>query len=509
MANGLVTKHTDLKSLKYNSMPFGGAAPYITKDVNNPPTSNTTGIQLQKRLDDTLRIAKMLKDKPGLKFLANEALLQQTHTVDKLSKASNVGKEALSIAKNTLIGTTKIALSTLAQVPVNGTGTHFIQGFRTDTYLQPKGGNTRSQFAQFFGARGVEGAQYALKGETIPGEHLTELSPKTSDLSPYSSTEDQVATDTTLGFNNVSSEDAPYQQTFPQTQLSASNSEYSPYSITEDKFITDTTLGFTNVSSDSNTYTAQSVARVISGSTKGVMKETRVNLGNQALPRASYDNYAKLDQSQIQREDLLNSADISNDRLDGKNEVRDLAKLYFQIITPDDEKFLYFRAFIDSFDDSYGGTWSGHKYVGRAENFFTYGGFERDITLSFKIAPATRAELKPLYKKMVYLASATAPTYGESGLMRGTLVKMTVGSYLNQTPGVLTSVKYSLVDNTPWEIAMGQPEGAEEDVQVLPMVIQCSITFKPIHDFAPQTGLYHYITSKDTKKPFFTEGAKL
>jgi PHP family Zn ribbon phosphoesterase len=55
----------------------------------------------------------------------------------------------------------------------------------------------------------------------------------------------------------------------------------------------------------------------------------------------------------------------------------------------------------------------------------------------------------------------------------------------------------------PWEIAMGQPEGVENDVQVLPMVMECSISFKPIHDFAPQTGLYHYFRNSHEGVKFF------
>jgi hypothetical protein len=121
--------------------------------------------------------------------------------------------------------------------------------------------------------------------------------------------------------------------------------------------------------------------------------------------------------------------------------------------------------------------------------------------------------MKPLYKKMVYLASTTAPTYGDSAFMRGTVVKLTLGSYLTQVPGVLTSIKYAWQTDYPWEIAMKSPESGESDVQELPMVLDCSVTFKPIHNFAPQTGLYHYITSKNTTHPgaapFFTEAEQV
>lgn len=103
---------------------------------------------------------------------------------------------------------------------------------------------------------------------------------------------------------------------------------------------------------------------------------------------------------------------------------------------------------------------------------------------------------------MVYLASTTAPSYSDT-FMRGTVVKLSVGSYFVQQPGVITSVKYSLIQDMPWEIAMQGPEGGESDVQELPMGLQCSVSFKPIHNFAPQTGLFNYFTSDVNEIKFF------
>jgi hypothetical protein len=130
-------------------------------------------MQITKRIDDTSRIAQMLIDRPGLKYLGNEALLQQVNVGDKIRKAKDKNKSTvgavLQQAGNTLVSTAKIAGSTLAQVPVNGTGTHFLKGFRTDTYLRPDPeGVQPSGFAAFFGAGGVEGAPYALSGKEIP-----------------------------------------------------------------------------------------------------------------------------------------------------------------------------------------------------------------------------------------------------------------------------------------------------------------------------------------------------
>ena len=97
--------------------------------------------ELSKRIDDASRIAQMLIDKPGIKHLTNEAILKQGEVTQKLQsnekyqQGTLVGN-ILRRAGGTLKHVAQVAGSTLAQVPVNGTGTHFLRGFRTDTYLQ-------------------------------------------------------------------------------------------------------------------------------------------------------------------------------------------------------------------------------------------------------------------------------------------------------------------------------------------------------------------------------------
>jgi hypothetical protein len=680
MANGLINLQTDLKSLKYGSMPLGSDKPYVTKNIGQSPGSQI-GLQSSHRIDDVSRIAQMLVGKPGLKYLANEALLQQVNAADKIKKAQQGGKSlvgaVLQQAGSTLLTTVKIVGSTLAQVPVNGTGTHFLKGFRTDTYLQPSGPGNISAFASFFGAGGVEGAPLALEGKPITGvakqtNFGTEengnfkIDPNIStkygydskvrngkELKDYDESKNRVlpieqydnakayaklgkvvpidsgsfsskdplvktklqqskAGDNQIGTIEILQAGSPtalggkplfdYKSTATGTstedairnaqagapiRVAPSGSiqkDTSVTSTTQDKLIqsitnqgTTPTLGdngnnqisrsysdtvansyakststdnigralggsdiptggtiakneivhkYSSIQSantaaekqhksqpnedlgkeytDKSTYSQEQANRVIGTSKKPTQKETRVGLGDQAkTTKANINYWTPANPLEI---DQINALDISSTRKDGAAASRDLAKFYFEIITPEGSNFLYFRAHIKSVDDSFGADWQARKYVGRAENFYTYGGFDRDINVSFTIAAATRTEMRPLYRKMVYLASATAPTYGTSGLMRGTLARMTVGSYIDQIPGVITSVKFTVDNNVPWEIAMGQPEGVEEDVQVLPMVMECSISFKPIHDFAPQTGLHHFFTNSHQGPKFFEPG---
>ena len=715
MANGLIDLQTDLKSLRY-----GNDKPYITKNIGQAPGSQI-GLEVQTRIDDTSRIAQMLIDKPGIKYLLNEALLQQIDIDKKIRNRGNktVAGAVLGQLGNTLVGTAKILGSTLAQVPVNGTGLHFLKGFRTDTYLQPANGNQASSFAQFFGAGGVEGAPLALQGKPIEGEAQSNFGTKVSSTefkvtrkssfdyddylnspitaeseghkalaqagkpipvsgsniettaTPGVKTSQNLITDSVsirdvkndLADNGVdgkqnysadktytgkTAKDAvgnsltgapipvspavedgihPKDTTVEKGRLPGSidskseigsknqlnpglldKNEYSdkstykkgttPKSDIKSKPISTSgdveqpNSNLFETFSESNQYTDaayngtleqqlpnletyyvpnQANVNTVSGvgiqeakqegtgkekftpnRDKGTLvfgtqkiqdfrnsgaqgstlfssaeegyaniptedyekykRETRVGLGSQGKRISRVDYNAPTD-PQVQ--DKLNALDLSTTNPDGVTAARDFAKLYFEVINPDSRQsvFIHFRAFLDSLDDSFTADWQAHKYVGRAEDFYTYGGFSRDINFSFKIAAATRSEMKPLYRKMVYLASTTAPTYGDSAFMRGTVVKLTLGSYLTQVPGVLTSIKYAWQTDYPWEIAMKSPESGESDVQELPMILDCSVTFKPIHNFAPQTGLYHYFTSKNTNQPgaspFFTEAEQI
>ena len=201
--------------------------------------------------------------------------------------------------------------------------------------------------------------------------------------------------------------------------------------------------------------------------------------------------------------DQMNAIGVRDLKVDGNKEGRDIVKFRFHVVTPETEKILYFRAFLDSFNDNYTGTWNPTKYLGRAEDFQVYGGFQRKISLSFKIAAATRVEMKPLYQKMIWLASATAPTYtADKQFMRGTIVKMTVGDYVFELPGVLNSLTYTWQQDYPWEIAMLEPEGGQGDqeMQELPMIMDCQLDFTPIHTFTPETGLNKFFTAGNNGK---------
>jgi len=149
--------------------------------------------------------------------------------------------------------------------------------------------------------------------------------------------------------------------------------------------------------------------------------------------------------------------------------------------------YMHFRAFIDSFNDTYNASWDPVKYSGRGENLYNYSGFDRQINLSFTCFAQSKAELIPMYKKLNYLASTLAPDYTGAGFMRGNLVRLTLGGYLYEQPGFISSLTYDIPQEAPWEIAINAEGGGDGSVKELPHMIKVSqMAFTPIHTFLPQ-----------------------
>jgi hypothetical protein len=148
---------------------------------------------------------------------------------------------------------------------------------------------------------------------------------------------------------------------------------------------------------------------------------------------------------------------------------------------------IHFRAFIDSFSDSYGAQWTGERYPGRGEEFFRYGGFTRGISLSFTSAAQSKQELIPMYKKLNFLASNTMNDYSNSGYMRPPFIKLTVGGYLYEQFGFIRGINYGWEMAAPFEIGINDEGTPDSSVKELPHIIKVTgFDFQPIYDFLPQ-----------------------
>ena len=189
--------------------------------------------------------------------------------------------------------------------------------------------------------------------------------------------------------------------------------------------------------------------------------------------------------------DQINSLSIyRSQNVDTSQPVNDLVKFRIAVIdndSPNFKTFMHFRALLGSMSDAYNSTWNGVSYLGRGEQFYTYGGFTRNISLSWTVAAQSKEELIPMYKKLNYLASTLTPDYGANGYMKGNLVQLTIGGYLYEQPGFITGLTYEIQEDTPWEIGIGVIPGSQDaTVKELPHIIRVTgFSFTPIQRFVP------------------------
>jgi|688.fasta_scaffold06897_12 hypothetical protein len=186
----------------------------------------------------------------------------------------------------------------------------------------------------------------------------------------------------------------------------------------------------------------------------------------------------------------LDAASGGATTLNDPNSLNDLATFYIAAYKNDTSAnafYMHFRAFINNFSDSYTPKWNSINYVGRGNTLYNYEGFTRDVKMSFTVAAQSKQELMPMYYKLNYLASTLAPDYTEAGFMRGTLYKMTMGAYLFETPGIITSLNYTIPEQSPWEINIGNSKTeSDNSVKELPHIINVDLGFTPIQDFLPR-----------------------
>ena len=208
---------------------------------------------------------------------------------------------------------------------------------------------------------------------------------------------------------------------------------------------------------------------------------------------------------------IYQSSDVTQSNI--KN---DLVKFRIGVISntdPNLKTYIHFRAHIDSMSDNYSADWQSQKYMGRGENFYKYQGFDRNISLSWTVAAQSKQELIPMYQKLNYLASVTAPSYSSTGYMGGNLISLTIGGYLYEQVGIMTGLTLDVPTESPWEIGIpdntnirfvpgteGNPDReifTDPSVKELPMIIKVTgFNFIPIHDFVPKVQNNNFASGK-------------
>jgi hypothetical protein len=166
-----------------------------------------------------------------------------------------------------------------------------------------------------------------------------------------------------------------------------------------------------------------------------------------------------------------------------------------------------FRAYIENWNDDLKAEWNSVKYMGRAENFYKYSGFSRDISITFLVPALSRGDMLSNYKKLNALAGTVAPSYSPNsadipGVMRGSITKFTMGNYFRGMPSIIKGVQFSEIENMGWDINRDIDgniiplitEDPSSDgftklfIGQLPKGIKVTVNLTPLHNFVPQYG---------------------
>jgi len=240
-----------------------------------------------------------------------------------------------------------------------------------------------------------------------------------------------------------------------------------------------------------------------SGSSIGRNIEERVNLGSPGDTR--YNRFSPstgIDYNLYNRPNTPNALDTINayplyraKNVDGATTspgggLNDLCKFRIAAIDGDDPEykvFMHFRAFLESFSDTYTPEWNSQKFVGRGDSLYTYGGFTRTVSLSWTVQASSIQELLPMYRKLNYLASNTMPDYSSKGYMRAPLIELTVGGYLFDQPGFISNLSFETLMDAGWEIGINDRGTDSNPVEVyeLPKALKVTMGFTPIPEFLP------------------------
>ena len=511
----LLNLKTDLKSLKYgNDQPGGGNSgqPYIQTDIpENRSTPFDSGL-IKSSATDTKRIFKFLKDAPqGPLFITKQIGLQLSNPrleVKKKVDLSGILTGDISSLTTGLLQPTRIynlGINTLAQIPVNGFGGHLnrhgllpIQDDNTKYLAVAQANNEDSKNNRLVGYKN-KFKLGDLKENTSEGGTVSKLLSFISNLLPikfapseltidnyiggpdsaygigntlirrYDNTEDAIKINEARNKNvggqvhNVDNNDVSILN--PNVDISKSDKSISGQLKVADS---------SNISVIPTSPTAKTYAQI----KKNIDAQIK-NYGATGVNSIEYGRGAK-DFKYFGTRKVFDSGSVAiyNNTLEFERYDADIMTVSFQAINSinpsnEGEEWL-FSAYMKGFKDNFTATWNETNYVGRAESFYIYNKFKRDVSFNLDIPCFNKTQLLEKHRALGQLASTTAGSYN-NGLLGGVLLKVKVGNYINNEYAILNILTYDIPDDSSWDI----------DEQ-LAMYVKVTVSLTIIHKALPQ-----------------------
>ena len=136
----------------------------------------------------------------------------------------------------------------------------------------------------------------------------------------------------------------------------------------------------------------------------------------------------------------------------------DLIAFFFYDIV--NQKYIPFRATVKGISEGNTAFWDELRFLGRADQLYSYNGFSRTLSFSFNIVINSITELLPSWTKINYLASAVKPSnYTRSENLNNLfnrfivppMFMITIGDLYRFQPIVLRSINVNIPEDAIWE----------------------------------------------------------
>ena len=121
-------------------------------------------------------------------------------------------------------------------------------------------------------------------------------------------------------------------------------------------------------------------------------------------------------------------------------------------------EFINFSAILSGITDTITPEYHSDRFIGRPDQVHTYVGADRSIGFTFDVYPTTRQEMKPLWSKINRLVGLCYPNFVPAYNSRATtspLTELSIGDLYHNTPGFLSSVTTTVMDNSTWDYEKG------------------------------------------------------
>jgi hypothetical protein len=226
-----------------------------------------------------------------------------------------------------------------------------------------------------------------------------------------------------LGYNRMSN--IPIQPNAPKTAYGTTGEYYNSINSTR---TVDSSIKMKNMKMASS-FKSDGLNRLgVLGSTREVPKDIQNEFGNEWLKWNPYED--------------------------------DLIAFHFYDVV--NQKYIPFRATVKGISEGNTAYWDELRFIGRADQIYSYNGFARTLTFTFNVVISSVTELLPTWQKINYMASTVKPSNYTKGNPAGVnlpynrfmvppMFMITIGDLYKFQPAVITSLNVNIPDDAAWE----------------------------------------------------------